>query len=127
MFKRKRTKINSKVRDLTPREAYDIIKNNKSSPDFIILDLRTPEEYQKSHLYQAKLLNYYRNDFQEELLKMDKSKKYLIYCRTGVRSAKTLNLMSNADFIEVYNILGGITQWIREGLPIETLSSKNIN
>lgn len=117
MFKRNRSTIKSKVKDISPSEAQDLIQNNKDNPSFLLLDVRTPEEFQQSHLNGAKLIDFYANNFTKEIMELDKSKKYLIYCRTGVRSSKTMKLMEKAGFKEVYNLSGGITRWNKSGLP----------
>ncbi|MBM4241173.1 MAG: rhodanese-like domain-containing protein [Euryarchaeota archaeon] len=49
---------------------------------------------------------------------MDKNKKYLIYCRSGRRSGKTLKKMKNLGYKEVYGLTGGMNQWKKERLPI---------
>ena len=48
---------------------------------------------------------------------MDKSKTYLIYCRSGNRSGQALDIMEELNFREVYNMMGGILEWEAEGLP----------
>lgn len=117
MFKRKKTR--TIFRNINPEEGLQIIKKNKDYTDFVILDVRTPPEFEESHLQQAKLLDYYSPNFKEELQKLDKSKRYLIYCRTGVRSVETLNLMKNLGFKEVYNLIGGLNLWKSEGMPLK--------
>ncbi len=69
------------------------------------------------HIENAINLNYYSKTFKDELSELDKSKTYLIYCRSGRRSGIALDIMKELGFTEVYNILGGITQWEAEGLP----------
>ncbi len=121
MFKRKKTITRTIFRNINPEEGLQIIQKNKDNSDFVILDVRTPPEFEESHLQQAKLLDYYSPIFKEELLKLDKSKIYLIYCRTGVRSAETLNLMKNLGFKEVYNLIGGLNLWKSKGLPLKKI------
>ena len=103
--------------NITPQEAFTLIQDNQDNPDFVILDVRTPEEFADGHIENAINLDYYSETFRDELNKLDKNKKYLIYCRSGNRSGKTLNIMERLNFREVYNMLGGIIQWEAEGLP----------
>ncbi|MFC2097594.1 T9SS type A sorting domain-containing protein [Bacteroidota bacterium] len=63
-------------------------------------------------------INYYTANFNTEINAFDKSKTYLIYCGVGGRSAQAINYMNNNGFVEVYNMLGGINQWINSGFPI---------
>jgi rhodanese-related sulfurtransferase len=100
-------------------EAVEFIEKNKDNGDFIILDIRTPEEYEYGHLENAINIDFYSDSFQHELARLDKKKTYLEYCRSGGRSARALDLMKDLGFTEVYNMKGGITSWIEYGYPIE--------
>ncbi len=105
------------IENITPKEAYIFIQENKDSLNFVILDVRTSEEFLDEHIENAVNLDYYSNTFRNDLDKLDKNKTYLIYCRSGSRSGNSLNIMKGLDFREVYNMLGGITKWKSEGLP----------
>ena len=105
------------MEDITPEEANILKQENKDNPNFVILDVRTPEEFSDEYIGNAVNLDYYSNTFKNDLDKLDKNKTYLIYCRSGRRSENTLNIMKDLDFREVYNALGGITKWKSEGLP----------
>lgn len=85
---------------------------------FVIIDVRTPEEFSQEHIENAINLNYNSEDFSRELGKLDKAKTYLIYCKGGSRSSGALAIMKEQIFMTVYNMFGGITQWKSEGLPI---------
>lgn len=104
-------------KDLNPQESKEMIIKNNNNPQFILLDVRTPGEYEGGHLKGALNIDYH-NDFKSEIENMDKEKKYLLYCRTGIRSANAMQLMRYAGFKEVYNILGGIRLWAKEGFPV---------
>ncbi len=105
------------IEDITPGEAYDMIQNNKGNQDFVILDIRTPEEYIGGYIEDAINLDFYSETFRDELNKLDKDKKYLVYCRSGRRSGISLGAMEELGFREAYNMAGGIIQWEAEGLP----------
>jgi len=104
--------------DITAIESYALIKNNTENPNFIIIDIRTPEEYKSGHLADAIIMDYYENTFEKEIDQLDKEKIYLIYCRTGRRTGLAMEIMKDLNFFNVYNMLGGITQWELEELPI---------
>lgn len=104
--------------DVSPQEAFDLIEDNKGSADFIILDVRRASEYQESHLADAINIDYYASDFAVELDKLDKDKSYLVYCRSGNRSAGAARMMEELSFEKVYNVLGGISAWQNEGFPV---------
>lgn len=105
------------IENITPEEAYILIQENKDNPNFVILDVRTPEEFLGVYIENAVNLDYYSDTFRNDLDKLDKNKTYLIYCRSGRRSENALNIMKELDFREVYNMLGGIIKWKSEGLP----------
>ena len=85
----------------------------------VVIDIRTQEEYDAGHLEAASMrLDYYAPDFKDQLAKLDKTAKYLIYCRTGHRSGVTLGIMQNMGFTDIHDIDGGITAWTAAGLPV---------
>jgi len=76
-----------------------------------------PEEFAEGYIENAINIDFRSETFQDEIDKLDKNKKYLIYCRSGVRSRSALDIMAELNFKEAYNILGGIIAWNAEGLP----------
>ena len=105
------------IEDITPQQAFTLIQENQDNPDFVIIDVRTPEEFTEEHIEDAINLDYHSETFRDELSQLDKNKTYLIYCRSGVRSADALDIMAELDFREAYNMLDGINGWVEEGLP----------
>ena len=105
------------IKDISPQEAFTLIQDNQNNPDFVIIDVRTPDEFAGEHIENATNINFYSEAFQDMLNNLDKNKTYLVYCRSGGRSGNALNIMAELNFREVYNILGGVNQWKREGLP----------
>ena len=104
------------TKDITPQEAFTLIQKNQNNPDFVIIDVRTPEEFAGEHIEQATNIDFYSETFRDTLNALDKNKTYLIYCQVGGRSGSALDIMAELNFKEVYNILGGINQWKAEGL-----------
>jgi rhodanese-related sulfurtransferase len=103
---------------VTPREALQLMHRNKENPTFVILDVRTPEEFRSGYVEGAVNMDYYNPGFQVELGKLDRTKTYLIYCRTGSRSESTFALMKDLQFRQIYDLEGGITAWRAAGLPV---------
>ncbi|MDQ3141815.1 MAG: rhodanese-like domain-containing protein [Bacteroidota bacterium] len=79
--------------------------------DVVILDLRTPDEYNNDHIPNSKLVDYSSPNFNIEIDKLDKSKKYLVYCGAGGRSSKAAALMGSKGFNSIYNLNGGFSSW----------------
>ena len=103
---------------VTPQEAFNMIESNRNNPDFVIIDIRTPEEFAEGYIEGAINIDYYSATFEDELDSIDKNKMYLIYCQWGNRSGATLATMERLKFMEVYDIKSGIEAWLAEGLPV---------
>ena len=81
---------------------------NTGEEDVIVLDVRTKAEFETGYLDRAINLDYLSSTLADEIELLDKSKKYLIYCRTGRRSLRVCALMKNNGFTDIYNLDGGI-------------------
>ena len=73
----------------------------EAHPDWIVLDVRTPEEFDAGSLPRATNLNYLGIDFIDRLLALDKEKVYLVYCRSGRRSVRVSTLLRHAGLLPV--------------------------
>lgn len=83
------------------------------SGDYILFDVRTVEEYMDGHIEGAKSLNVLDDQFDKTISNIDKSQKYLIYCKSGGRSAKALQKMKEAGFTHVLELEGGYQNWTK--------------
>jgi rhodanese-related sulfurtransferase len=106
------------VPSISLQDASVLVQNNKNNPEFIILDVRTADEFNSGHLAGAVNIDYYSPDFKANIDKLERKKEYFIYCRTGVRSAEATRIMLDLGFTRVHNLLGGITEWINAGYPV---------
>ncbi|MFC1897706.1 rhodanese-like domain-containing protein [Chloroflexota bacterium] len=109
--------ITQETIDITAQEAFSLIQKNKDNPDFVIIDVRTPEEFVEGYLENALNINFNSENFSANINKLDKDKTYLVYCRSGNRSGRAVSIMTDLGFKEVYD-MGGITNWTTEGFPI---------
>lgn len=105
--------------NLSPEASSQLIKANENNAHFVILDVRTPDEFSQGRLKNSMNLDLYNPSFAIELNKLDKNKTYLVYCRSGRRSASAATQMEVLGFSKVSNMLGGMTQWMQEGRPVE--------
>ena len=110
-------KLTQIIEDVTPQQAFELIQENEGNPDFIIIDVRTPQEFVEGHIENAINIDYQADRFEGEVNKLDKGNIYLIYCRTGNRSSGALGVMVGLGFTEVYHLALGIVGWIDEGMP----------
>lgn len=84
---------------------------------FIFLDTRSVEEFEVSHLEGARLLEY-REYKPEMVMDLDKARPVLVYCSVGYRSDQIGQSLQKLGFEKVYNLYGGIFQWVNEGYPV---------
>ncbi len=103
--------------DVSIEDANNLIQENADNPEFVLVDMRTPEEYNTDHINSALNLDYRADSFTENLSFLDKTKTYMIYCNSGNRSKKSQEIMQDMGFPRVINVLGGIKAWRAEGLP----------
>ncbi len=93
-------------------------KMSKKKKKTVILDVRTPEEVAEGHLAGAKNINVQDELFQQNINQLNKNKTYLLYCRSGKRTAVAGAKMKAAGFKKVYMMDGGITSWKEKGKPV---------
>jgi rhodanese-related sulfurtransferase len=106
------------LKSISVEEAAQLVETNGLNHDFTILDIRTPQEFASGHLEGAVNIDYYSDSFTQELNALDKSKIYLMYCRSGGRSSSALQSMKSLGFTEVYEMGGGISTWIDRGYHV---------
>ena len=83
--------------------------------DYILVDVRTTEEYESGHIQNALNFDFYSESFLKEILSLDKSASIVLYCRTQNRSTKTANYLKENGFKEITVLEGGITSWVKNG------------
>ena len=77
----------------------------------VLLDVRTPMEHQMVRIPDSILIDINSPMFMEEIDKLDKTKSYYVYCRSGNRSFHAGNYMLKAGFEKVFNLEPGIIGW----------------
>ncbi len=98
---------NENTKLLSPEEFKEhILKKNVQ-----LIDVRTPREFNASHIKGAKNIDFYSGSFKTEFNKLNKNKPLYIYCRTGSRSRHASNKLYEMGFKEIYDLQGGIVRW----------------
>ena len=87
--------------------------------DFILIDVRTRDEYDLGHITNAINFDFYSETFQDSILALPKNENIILYCRTNNRSTKTANILKENGFDNISVIKGGITEWVRNGNDID--------
>ena len=118
------SKLNSMDSKLTTQQKVShlyVVEFGKkiSEQNVIVVDVRTPEEFNSGHIVQSINLDFNDPDFETNLGKLDKTKSYGIYCRTGVRSGKALDAMKRSGFTDVVDLQGGIMAWVDSKMAVE--------
>jgi rhodanese-related sulfurtransferase len=108
----------TRILTVSAKEAADLIDKHNGDSNFAILDIRTPGEFQSGHLQSAILIDFYSQTFVDRLRQLDKGKNFLIYCRTGNRSARSLEIFKKLKFQKIYHMANGISTWYSEGFPV---------
>jgi phage shock protein E len=85
--------------------------------DLVVVDVRTPGEFASGHLAGAVLLDIQDDAFRSQLEALDRDAAYLVYCRSGNRSAQAVRVMAELGFTEVYDA-GGFASLAAAGLPV---------
>ncbi|MDA3029920.1 MAG: rhodanese-like domain-containing protein [Actinomycetota bacterium] len=79
--------------------------------DVVVLDVRTFEEFNQSHIPDALNIDVQGDYFTADVTALDKSKSYAVYCRSGKRSVLASEVMEQMGIANVYNLIGGIMEW----------------
>jgi rhodanese-related sulfurtransferase len=103
--------------NLSPSEARETIGKRSGDPDFVLLDVRTRKEFDAERIAGAVIVDYNSPSFRDQIAKLDRSKSYLVYCRTGNRTNGAVKVMRELGFPNVIVFPGGITKWKEAGFP----------
>jgi rhodanese-related sulfurtransferase len=76
----------------------------ETAKDVVILDVRTPEEFKETRVIGARNIDFKNPTFKAEIEKLDKNKTYKLYCRSGNRSGKAMEIMKGLGFRDLENL-----------------------
>ncbi len=99
----------STTNDISVKEVHTI-QQTSNSP-YTIIDVRTPDEFVGGHISGALNVDVKSDQFEDEIKKLNPSDKYIIYCRSGKRSARAYNIMEKLNFENLYNMEGGYLKY----------------
>jgi len=102
-------------------EVYAITKNvNANESNSLIekggslIDVRTPEEVVNGAIEGSINIDFNNSSFKSDIEKLDKNVQVLVYCASGGRSGRAMDIMKGMGFKEVYNLNGGYNGWPNE-------------
>ena len=95
--------------DLSQEEWTEQLQQDNNA---VVLDVRTPEEMEEGYIPDAINIDIYLGQgFLDGIEKLDKSKNYYVYCRSGNRSRQACALMKNIGIPNAFNLEGGFMEW----------------
>jgi phage shock protein E len=97
-------------------DAQQYTQRFSDSPDHLLIDVRTPEEFTSGHIPGA--INISVQTLPDRLSEIPNDQTIVVYCRSGNRSATATQILTDAGFSPVYD-LGGIQDWVSAGYPVE--------
>ncbi len=112
---RKLQRLSYWFEEVEAEDAGELMEEERDNPDFVILDVRTPSEFEREHLPVAINVSSHSRSFRDELKKFDREKVYLVYSGHGDRGGKASSLMKSLGFRSVYHLGGGLEEWKRSG------------
>lgn len=95
--------------EVSVQEVQLRVKEGKG--DFVLLDVRTPDEIADGKIQGAKELNFRAAKFEDLISALPKNEEYLVYCASGGRSGKTVKMMKEKGFTNVHNVVGGYSAY----------------
>jgi len=95
--------------DLTQEEWVGQLEKDENK---VILDVRTQEEIDEGYIPNSTHIDFYLGaEFVEALKKLDTTKNYYVYCRSGNRSGQACTIMNQLGIENAYNLMGGMNEW----------------
>lgn len=101
-------------------QLYGLLKKGS----IVVLDAREKPEYEVSHIYKAKFIGYDNFNI-ESISDISKSDTVYIYCSIGYRSEKIGEKLQKAGYKNVFNLYGGIFNWVNSGYKVFDHNSKH--
>ncbi|MDN5200912.1 rhodanese-like domain-containing protein [Fulvivirgaceae bacterium BMA10] len=110
----------SKSSENTNIRVDEVKKTLDEQRDVVLMDVRTPGEVKNGTLPGVdEIIDFRAPDFKGQIQKLDKGKTYFVYCHSGMRSGKTVAMMKEIGFKNVFNVEGGIAEWKEKGYEIK--------
>jgi rhodanese-related sulfurtransferase len=106
------------VKTVSVTELHEIVTEQ---PEALVIDVRSPQEYERVHAQPVKQLIIHSDMANSlELLPEDKTTPIYLICRSGRRSDMAGRVLTEHGYQNVYNVLGGTNDWVKQGLPVDS-------
>ncbi|QCK15278.1 rhodanese-like domain-containing protein [Mangrovivirga cuniculi] len=98
---------NTKYKDIPAPKFRELMDKENT----VLIDVRTKREFDNGAIPNAINYDLLSGEFSEKIADLDKDKTYLIYCRSGARSANACDMLAKHGFEKLYNLQGGIMSY----------------
>ncbi|MBZ0294104.1 MAG: rhodanese-like domain-containing protein [Anaerolineae bacterium] len=105
----------NKHTNIEVRTFHQMQRHNPSK--HLLLDVREPEEYIMGHIPGS--VNVPLSDFTAYIPKIPCDQQVVVVCGQGIRSGIAARYLDEAGYDVVYNLIGGVSEWMQRGLDIE--------
>lgn len=102
-------------------KATPFLLEKVKADEWLLIDVRTPEEYEQGHIPGAINMPHKEIDGFVEQLNDAKNKPIIIYCRSGRRATIAMQMLEQKQFLKVTHLEGDIMGWTEAGLPISKM------
>jgi rhodanese-related sulfurtransferase len=96
------------IRDIGVAEVDGLLSQEEGA---VVLDVRTPQEFEAGHIDGAVNVDFLSDDFAEVIAELDRDTTYILHCKSGSRSTKALEVMQEQGFISVAHLTAGYDGW----------------
>ena len=104
-------------------ELWTVSKLNESisklDHELVLLDVRTQAEYDSGHILNAINISHEQVLESPELMTVYKDSQMVVFCRSGVRAGKVIQLLESLGFEDIIDIDGDMLAWSEAGYPVE--------
>jgi phage shock protein E len=107
------SQIKNEIKNVGVDEVFSMLKEKNK---YFLLDVRTKEEYDAGFIENSVLIPV--SELEKRLSEIPADKPVIVYCKSGNRSAQAAGILVKNNFNSVYNMLGGITEWVKKGYPL---------
>lgn len=101
--------LKAQLQNLKPAQVVAFLDQH---PECTIIDCRRADEFLLIRFPSAINIDYLSHDFWARIEQLSPDHFYLVYCNTCRRSTRTCTLMKNGGFKQVYNLDGGLRDWV---------------
>ena len=106
------------VQDITPGALQSMLADDGTVSRPVVVDVREVWEYAQGHVPGSMLIPL--GELIHRIDTLDQARPVAVICATGSRSQSAAALLAQRGFQTVYNVVGGVSRWTMDNLPLES-------